>query len=226
MMNRIVYLGDIHGEIFRIEGVNRKLDNFSIVQVGDFGIGMISKQQEKLENLDQQLVKKNNTLYVIRGNHDNPNFWVDPPKFQNIYFIKDFSVVNIDGLSHLCIGGAISIDRKYRTLGYSYWENEGVPFIDPVRFDGLDIDVIITHTAPNVAPPTTGGDLVRHYAMNDVDLIRDLQLERNEVDKVFEKFKGEKPIKWVYGHFHDTFRSEVNNFRFYGLGVNELLDLI
>jgi hypothetical protein len=141
-------------------------------------------------------------------------------------FIKDFSVVNIDGLSHLCIGGAISIDRKHRTLGYSYWENEGVSFIDPVRFDGLDIDVIITHTAPNVAPPTTFGELVRHYAMNDVDLIRDLQLERNEVDKVFEKFKGEKPIKWVYGHFHDTFRFEVNNFRFYGLGVNELLDLI
>ena len=220
MEKRIVYLGDIHGSLNVINKINLSMRDFHIIQVGDFGAGMIYNQEEKLNNLDSSLGGQSNKLYVIRGNHDNPHFWNEEHNFENIRFVKDFEVLDIEGVKHLFIGGATSIDRKHRTEGFSYWKEEPVPFINPSRFEGILPEVIVTHTSPISGPPFGFNHLVYHYASNDHDLLLDLSLERNELNKVFEVYKG-KPIKWFYGHFHMPIFEVIEGITFRCLDIDE-----
>ena len=221
MEKKIAYLGDIHGNLNVIESLNDRMEGFNIIQVGDFGIGFFKKQWEIIRHLDNQLGYKNNKLYIIRGNHDNPFVWQDSPIFENITFVKDFDFLEIVGVKHLFIGGATSIDRKHRMIGSTYWVEESVPFIDLVEFVGLTPDVIVTHTAPRSAPPYGFNHLVEHYASNDTELKKDLTLERNELDKVFNYFK-DTPCEWFYGHFHMPLVENVEQIKFRCLNINEV----
>ena len=54
-------------------------------------------------------------LILMRGNHDNPDYFenrlIDYPRMKTI---PDYCVIQFSGNNILCIGGAVSIDREYR----------------------------------------------------------------------------------------------------------------
>ena len=64
MGNKIAYLGDIHGDLNVVVKVSDRLDNFSIIQVGDFGIGMINKQSELLQEYKNGFLQN---IFEING---------------------------------------------------------------------------------------------------------------------------------------------------------------
>ena len=97
----MILLGDIHGRLSIIINFIQKndIDNENIIQVGDFGLGFDSylTDIENLDKLNNILSKKNNKLYALKGNHDNPEFWNGrlDNKWSNIKLVKDYSILEI-----------------------------------------------------------------------------------------------------------------------------------
>ena len=111
-------LGDLHGYwsviLNHLNHVHETETCY--IQVGDFGIGFdeIEKEVDKLMRLNNRLVEYNSDLFIIRGNHDNP-MWFNENDFKdikeqltNIFFVPDYTVLNLDGENHLFIGGLVS----------------------------------------------------------------------------------------------------------------------
>ncbi len=231
-MGKPIYvLGDIHGNI---EFVKYHIETYSmsdciIIQVGDFGIGFRS---EVNENLTLKLLNKfsklrNITMYAIRGNHDDPYYFGGKHISSNLILLKDYSVLELEGFNFLLVGGAISIDRKIRVKGKSYWEGELFVLDEQKLSDIKGIDVVITHNSPDFAFPIGLNDLVMHYAQNDVHLLTELPKERGLISKMYDILSLNNDIKkWYFGHFHTAKTQEINGIIFTALNINEFKEVI
>ena len=226
----IYYLGDIHGNFNVINQFIKlyNIENAHIIQVGDFGVGFKSIEKEKrlLEMYHTLLVKKNITVWAIRGNHDyKPHFDNDPFGLSNIKLIPDYTVLELNNLRILCVGGAVSVDREWRytknqkigiyenkTLGVESWWEDEVFVLDVEKASQMrDIDVVVTHTCPHYCPPdnTFGfGPFVESIVRStgDNQLKTDLNFERQQVTEMFHllKLNGNDIKKHYYGHFHNN----------------------
>lgn len=237
---RILYLGDIHGN-FSV--IHQYIDKFNIkgahiIQVGDFGVGFNTLEKEKrmLEMYHHKLVKNDVFVWAIRGNHDyKPYFDNDPFGFTNIKLVPDYTVLNLSDKNILCIGGAVSIDRKFRytknqsngdfetmTGSESWWPDE-VFVLDKEKLQNMrNIDIVVTHTAPHYCPPdnTFGfGPFVEGIIKEtgDTELRNDLLFERNQLNEAFHILSANNSIESAYyGHFHKS--DNINMF-----GVNHRL---
>jgi UDP-2,3-diacylglucosamine pyrophosphatase LpxH len=241
--NYVVYkekylLGDIHGEwsvilnhLHRVSEFDLKeKDKVCYIQVGDFGMGYNTKEKEfaKLKILNEELVKHNSDLFIIRGNHDDPEWFVADKyaeckeELTNIFFVPDYTVLNIDLENILFVGGAVSIDRNYNKMyGGKYWEKEVVNFDFELVKNLRDIDRMICHTSPDFVEPLTFNNLVYRYAMNDDLLLADLTTERGNMTKLVTEVMNNNKLKgFYYGHFHRNYRFYHNDCEFVCLDIN------
>ncbi len=97
----IIFIGDVHGEFkeLTVKLARSNVRESHFIQVGDFGLGFKKKEAEsdELEALNSFLIKENNHLYVIRGNHDNPKYFKASSGFSNITFLADYSLIELEG---------------------------------------------------------------------------------------------------------------------------------
>jgi predicted phosphodiesterase len=241
----IVLLGDIHGSWQKINFFleDNNYSNLNIIQVGDFGIGYDKKDVElnRLTSLSEVLKSYNAKLYVIRGNHDDPAYFQGKNSFsfENIIFVEDYTVLSNEKQNILCIGGAVSIDRLYsqgasKRINRPLWWKDEIFVFDLGRLNAIlevvDIDVVITHTAPKDFHPTQFGNLVYQYAQDDHLLLQDLENERWKVQQILERLRSDGtklPKKWFYGHFHESKSELFDSLEARLLGINEfkLLEL-
>jgi len=238
----MIFLGDIHANFSYLTWYIKhgKISNESIIQVGDYGLGFTSYENDlKVQSELNNTLKKNNiTLYTIRGNHDNPYFWDGhlDGHFSNIHYLKDYSVLNIEGFNMLFIGGALSIDRKYRlkqmqtAASYGrdielYWFDE--PFIlDKEKMENIkNIDIVVTHTSPDFCVPVNKfgfSPIVDEYAHYDKTLKDELIEERKTVTEMWNILKkNSNPRIYLYGHFHSSNFENIDGCEFRLLGINE-----
>jgi DNA repair exonuclease SbcCD nuclease subunit len=235
---QLLFLGDVHGDwdVTRYFLKEKKLSNVCIFQVGDFGIGFkhFLKEKRPLESLQGFLKKRNCTLLVIRGNHDNPAmFETDYFKLPNIKFISDYSIVTINikntKKNIFCVGGAISIDRGIRKQNMDWWMDEQVNFITDLHELNTvkDIHIMITHTSPNYVDPFYMGSIVTDFAKHDPNLKSELMQERlqmgNMTDYIINENK-ETLKHYFYGHFHKHFLSWYKDVRFECLNINQFVE--
>ncbi len=237
IFNRTYLLGDIHGNWHVIQDHLSKIvvDNVAYIQVGDFGIGFYSNDEDlrRLKILNEKLIEHNSFLYVIRGNHDRKDWFMidkmidEKNQLSNIFFVPDYTVLNIDNENILFIPGAISIDRVYRKKNnMGWWADEVVVFDFDKASEYLNIDRIISHTAPDFCQPTSFNDLVNNYALYDKCLLNDLSNERANMSKLVSILMKNNKIKSLhYGHFHQSYYFRHNDCDFIGLGVNEFYNL-
>src|SRR6056297_2566947 len=158
----LIFGGDIHDKYYIILNFIEKYEikNSAIIIAGDFGIGFKHplKEKSKLKKLNYKLLESNNTIFVVRGNHDDPSYFYGNNDKTNIKFVPDYTVLNINNQNILCVGGAVSIDRVNRESytegrGRDWWSNEIFNY-DPKKIETLtNIDVVVTHSAPNFAYP-------------------------------------------------------------------------
>lgn len=207
--------GDIHGNFAELVMNLERYDiqNSAIVILGDCGFGFENPgyyphiYQKKLQ---KKLDKYNNVILCIRGNHDDPRFYDDPefiPDLPRVKTLPSNTILNILEYSVLCIGGAVSIDRKDRIEfnntkvkpGHPlcYWENEKIIYLDDIENLDCRVDIVLSHTAPiSYDPP-----LYRDSKM-DEELWEDILESRNYLEKINS---GLKPKRWYYGHFHKSY---------------------
>jgi len=219
------FIGDIHGSM---ESFYTKINLFEIkneilIQLGDFGIGF-KGVESKLENLNKLLVTTNNFLYVCRGNHDCPYYFDEGVvcDYSNIKFVPDYTVLELQGKKVLFLGGSISIDRKIRTIGISWWPGEKVKF-ELIKLSD-DIDIIVSHIAPLDFPPHGFNSLVLSYALKDPTLTQELIIERKNLQTILQKIKinnKEKKLFWFYGHYHTSLSGKVKRVNYRCLNCDE-----
>lgn len=237
MKNWVVYrhkflLGDIHGSWSVILNHLRRVgeDQICYIQVGDFGIGYNKPDYEldKLKILDLELRTAKSDLFIVRGNHDDPE-WFKIGKFDdyknqltNIFLVPDYTVLNLDFENILFVGGAVSIDRNYNKMnGGKWWEDEVVTFDFDKVAELRDIDRMICHTAPDFVEPLALNQLVYNFAKQDDLLLEDLRVERENMTRLVTEVMTNNKLKgYYYGHFHQNYNFFHNDCEFICLSVN------
>lgn len=225
-----MFLGDIHGKYkVYLDYIKKyEITDTNIIQLGDFGVGFstIEKDIKELSLFHFILVKNNVHIYVVRGNHDNPEYFRnDPFNFSNIHLVPDYSVLNISGKNILFLGGAISVDRLTRKVEKSYWVDETF-VLDINKLESLrNIDIVVSHTAPGYCMPMyRDASIIDEYELEgDRTLKNDLSIEQKNMEKAFKILQKNNNITHHYfGHYHNYGMIEVDNIKHRVLDINEL----
>lgn len=94
-------------------------------------------------------------VYWIRGNHEHyPSMpWLDAAMpvevAPNVYFVPDGTVVEFAGVRVGLLGGAASIDYRFRRLGVDWFHEENITTEQQARTASWhDIDLMVTHAPP------------------------------------------------------------------------------
>jgi Icc-related predicted phosphoesterase len=192
--NKILVVGDIHGNFSNLNSLINVTQPEILLQVGDFGYWpLFTKHLQK----PWKKIKSNDTkIYFCDGNHEDHECLrnlSDNEISKNVYYMKRGSTLKLpDGRNVLFVGGAFSIDYKDRTSGKDWFPDlELFSNNDLKQLPDEEIDVVISHTAP--IEFFTG-----FRPCGDVS--------RKNLSYVLRKYK---PKEWYFGHFHQ-YRSGVD----------------
>ena len=237
MYEQILVCGDIHGDYDVIPDFIKtlQLNNIAVIVAGDFGIGFETdiKEIRRLKYLNDRLKVSNSTVFAVRGNHDDPSYFNDKENYdtEKVKLVADYSILKLNNYNILCIGGAISIDRTKRSgyvlnHGNNYWKDENIIYKPEITKNLKDIDIIITHSAPDFCEPLTKSNL-KYWLDNDVQLNFDIFKERSTLTKIYNDLinNGNNLKTWYYSHFHHHYNSIIDNVKFVGLNINEFEEI-
>lgn len=224
-------LGDIHADFDVLENIIDDLPRNSLLfQVGDFGLGFSKYKEKHLLDINEKLKNSNITIFSLRGNHDDPKYWVNNDcvsfaRYSNIGLVEDYAKFMINDKVFFCIGGAISIDRKLRIPNRDYWSGEGVDYnFDFSKIELGDVEYCVSHTAPmKCFPHEKSNPLLKNYFKHDDELEHDLIEEREFLNKVFDKMVN---LQYhYYGHFHDSKNEVINDVNHILLNIDEVKEI-
>lgn len=257
----IVVVGDIHGNFEKLVYkccAQCDMTDTLIVVAGDCGFGFQQPGyfEDMYMKLSSRLAKANNWLVFVRGNHDNPAYFDGQQvNYKRWKAVPDYSVLKACGHTILCVGGAISADRKWRIrqeyeaeyfrrlhknyrcpapARYSlsptlYWPNER-PVYDQAQLEVISrdhaVDVVITHTAPSCCEEVNHPN-IQYWLIRDVELLDDVKYERKVMDDIYTFLKEHcHPLQyWYYGHFHQSWHGEIEGVKYQLLDTMQLKKL-
>lgn len=189
-------LGQINNRFKELSEKIEEIDFFDekIISCGNFELYdyQVSRVNPEIIRLNDNLRKKENTLFIIRGNHDNPNLFSKTQNLlSNIVVLRDFSIINGN---ILCFGGGISADRIDRNKHGLYWENESVyyPFNKVDEFFGVNI--IITHKPPPYVFDGILENFIDFWVKGDACLENQLSKERDESQRFINQIRKTNKI--------------------------------
>ena len=235
LAKRVVVCGDVHGDFRKM--VTKLCDETGmedtlLVVAGDCGFGFEQPEYYGLlyNAIARKLSRSRNCIAMVRGNHDDPSYF-DGQTICHKRFrcVPDYSVFTAARRSILYVGGAVSVDRRYRIVYESYWPNE-VPFLDRERLAEIGrafaIDTVVTHTAPSFCEPVTKASIIG-WIEGDPDLIDDCNRERRVMNGVLDALKkaGHPLMDWCYGHYHRSWRSRIDGVLYTMLDILEFKEL-
>lgn len=183
----IRFIGDVHGKYGQYK---RLIEDVPVsIQAGDMGVGFIGirhGERRALANPPHDAMSKG-SHYYIRGNHDNPSVCRSQP-----YWIPD-------GTMHegvFCLGGAVSIDRVWRTEGWDWWPDEELSYSELQecldRYTELRPEVVCTHDCP----AAIADRIIGHHRMQKIE---DGSRTRSALEQMF---RAHQPRLWIFGHWH------------------------
>lgn len=224
--DKIIFVGDIHGAFQKLKWtIAQNYKNAYIIQVGDFGVGFKKNNyySVELEIVNNRLRQLNCHLYAIRGNHDNPSWFqetVNPFDLSNITLLADYSELELLNQKILLVGGAVSIDRVFRTPNIDWWEDEKFVLKTDEEFPYSEkqYDIVVTHTRPAICGAFKGFANIHYWCNKDSDLKEKLIAESQQMDILYQKTK---PKHWFYGHFHESNSTIYEGTQFKCLNIDE-----
>ena len=215
-MTTIRFIGDCHGNWHRYKNIVNGTER-SVV-VGDMGVGFFrwdwhEGKRIPTSNPPYDFMVRHNAQF-IRGNHDNPEVCKKQSQC-----IPDGTIEIINGTKVMFIGGALSVDKQWRTEGLDYWSDEELSYLQLQEFINLyeieQPDIMVTHELPE----------------SMIDIVCALS-GRNKFDipsrtrVAFQVMMDIKPPKlWLHGHHHISYYKDFKDTGFRGLGELEFIDL-
>lgn len=227
----VFYTGDIHGskvEVTRFCNRMRLTASDIIVILGDVGANYFGTDRD-LE-LKRAFRRLEPTIFCLHGNHEMrpatiPSYkmaewnggkvWYEE-EYPNLLFAKDGDIFTMDGLRHLVIGGAYSVDKYYRlSRGAGWWADEQpsaeIKAYIERQIATQQIDIVLSHTCPYKYEPTEV-----FLPMIDQRSVDD-STER-WLDKIEENVDYKA---WMCGHWHTNKRIDKMHFLFHEFESSE-----
>lgn len=132
--------------------------------------------------------------------------------YPNILFAQDGEIFTMDGMTHLVIGGAYSVDKYYRIFrGFGWWEDEQpseeIKAYVEEQVKSRQIDVILSHTCPYRYRPTEA-------FLPGIDESRVDTSTEEWLDKIEETVNY---AVWLCGHWHINKSVDKLNFLYDGV---------
>ena len=223
----IYYTGDIHGS--RHDAINLcshmiAAAGDTMVFLGDVGANYFCDGRDRA--LKKTLDSLGPTIFCIHGNHERRPasilsyktkewnggcVWYEE-EYPNLLFARDGDIFNIEGISHLVIGGAYSVDKYHRLMrGYGWWGDEQPSdeikaYVERQIRKHRKVDVVLSHTCPFKYEPVEA-----FLPMIDQDSVDD-STERwlDEIEEMLD-YKA-----WMCGHWHINKRIDKMHFLYHG----------
>jgi hypothetical protein len=201
-MSKPIYIvGDIHGKwdqlFLKIKASG--IRNFTLIGVGDLGVGFLDadKQARQFDYVNSFFGGKGIDFIGIRGNHDDPSYFNGSIDRSNFKLLPDYTSLTLNDKEFLFVGGAVSIDRKIRKEGVSFWTDEKF-VLDHSKIKRCD--VLVTHSAPTWSGPFDKSG-ISGWCDRDETLWDECLQERKDHD-VLIKLCGAS--RHYCGHFHTS----------------------
>ena len=227
----IYYTGDIHGqksEVVRLAKRYNLTREDIIVILGDAGLNYCDDERDN--ELKEIFARLKPTIFCIHGNHEMrphtiPTYktkewnggtvWCEEA-YPNILFAKDGEIFDMEGIKHLVIGGAYSVDKFYRiTRGYGWWADEQpsseIKEYVERQIKEKDFDIILSHTCPYKYEPREM--FISGIDQSTVDTSAEMWL-----DKIKEKVDYKV---WYCGHWHINKRIDKMHFLYHGVETSD-----
>lgn len=217
MNGQLLIFGDVHGVIPQVRialDSARYRGITNVLQVGDFGAFSGPTWEYYVDTLDVMCKARDLTLYFIRGNHDDPfllNSYPDIPDFpgakevrSRVIYLTDNTQFDWNGKTVTIQGGAYSVDRKWRTLGKSYWQEEVITKEQEDAAFKLPktTDILFCHDSPAGAPNliTDHPDEVAQGTLFfGEQALLEARHNRLALQRITERLQ---PELIVHGHYH------------------------
>lgn len=229
----IYYTGDIHGQPYEVVRFCKRFNpsrNDTIVILGDVGANYCLDERDA--ELKRTLDTVKPTILCVHGNHEIrphriPSYktrewnggivWYEEA-YPALLFAKDGEIYDIEGLRHIVIGGAYSVDKYYRLAkGYGWWEdeqpNEDIKHHVEQQLKENDIDVVLSHTCPFKYEPVE--EFIPGIDQSTVDDSTERWLDTIE--------EATDYIAWFCGHWHTNKRIDRMHFLFHQFESSEAI---
>ncbi len=228
----IYYTGDIHGvndELVRFCEAKNLTDRDTVILLGDVGANYYKGKRDK--RLKASFAALKPTFLCIHGNHEIRPQTIDTyiqkewnggvvwyePEYPNLLFAKDGEIYTIEGVRHIAIGGAYSVDKYYRLMyGYGWWAdeqpNDEIKAYVERQLQTHPIDVILSHTCPYKYEPVEM--FIKGIDESTVDTSTEHWLDSIEEMTDYKN--------WYCGHWHVDKRVDRMHFLFHSIVSNEL----
>ena len=215
----ILFAGDVHGNTSHLLWLFKQAKESkanAIVVAGDFGYWPhYESGQEFIADTAAFSEDHNIDLYWVDGNHENHdklNELVEEHGNQHpirisgrVYYIPRGCIVNIDDRNIMGFGGAVSVDRGWRTAGETWWASEAITAdeVDALKCptsSNAQVDILVTHEAP-------AGPALSYKDDPDPDpVFMESVAQRDLVKRIQDKVM---PTVHICGHHHTraTWRS-------------------
>lgn len=215
----ILLAGDTHGNFMNLEMLVDLAQAKSCEQIfvlGDFGyFPNFQSYKIMIDKISNKLVNSSIVLFFLAGNHEDwfsLRLMTERNKFHeinpNIFYSPTGNVFEINGTRIMTVGGAYSIDKKYRTFGVDWFPDEELTILDyNYCSDQGEVDILLTHDCPE------------SIHIPNLLPIPEAMKNREVLDNIY---KEAKPKKLFHGHYHMKLESfdETMNCNIVGLNCN------
>lgn len=230
----IYYTGDIHGYTFGLYRFCRRVrptEDDIIIILGDVGANYHEDERDHAtKRLLNHMIP---TVLCVHGNHEiRPEnistyktkqwnggmVWYEE-EYPTLLFAIDGEIYDLDGLIHLVIGGAYSVDKQYRLeKNYGWWADEQpseeIKNYVEQQIHKNSVDVILSHTCPLRYEPTEM--FLPGIDQTTVDISTERWLDR--IEEITD-YKA-----WFCGHWHINKRIDKIHFLFDEFESSEQFD--
>lgn len=204
------FIGDVHGKFKQYKRFIADCE--ASIQVGDLGVGFFRNmggERVPTQNPPYDAMTRGNHRF-IRGNHDNP------------FVCRNHSQWIADGIVEndvMFCGGALSIDKDWRTEGYDWWPEEELTYgefsIVAEVFATARPRIMVTHECPEAVATI----MCALSGRRKLDLP---SITRQAFQAMFERHQ---PRIWIYGHWHFPFDLVIEGTRFICLAELQTIDI-
>lgn len=233
---RVMVSGDWHGNpYFAVESIKYAAEQGCdvVVQVGDFGFWTPGGSTDSFLYLVEKAARQHRVrVYWLDGNHEDHSrrvqFNDEVNRPNTVYLPRGFRWTWW-GKRFMAVGGAVSVDKKDRKLGRSWWPDEELTEDElayACRDDKISVDVVFAHDCPTgVNIPSIGGCNEDRPGWENPclpqpfprDVLVHADFHRGKMKVIADRLV---PELWVHGHYHIPYRQQVGKTTFIGLGCD------